>query len=62
MMKIQNVKIVNNIENFIVLANKIKIGNSWLQVQQQLYFCLFDLNVYVPVNNLSVMLGQIFLG
>ena len=25
-------------------------------------FCLFDLILYVPVNNFSVMLGQVFLG
>ena len=25
-------------------------------------FCLFDLIVYVPVNNLTVMSGQVFLG
>ena len=24
--------------------------------------CLFDLILYVPVNNLSVMLGRVFLG
>ena len=25
-------------------------------------FCLFDLILYVPVNNFSVMLGRVFLG
>ena len=25
-------------------------------------FCLFDLILYVPVNTLSVMSGQVFLG
>ena len=27
-----------------------------------LWFCLFDLILYVPVNNFLVMLGQVFLG
>ena len=26
------------------------------------WFCLFDLILYVPVNNFSVMLGWVFLG
>ena len=26
------------------------------------FFCLFDLILYVPVNNLSVMSGRVFLG
>ena len=27
-----------------------------------IFVCLFDLTLYVPVNNLSVMSGRVFLG
>ena len=32
------------------------------QREHTLYLCLFDLILYVPVNNVSVMSGQVFLG
>ena len=33
-----------------------------IQWKEEIYFCLFDLILYIPVNNLSVISGQVFLG
>ena len=39
----------------------IKKSKGFLAFGLSTYFCLFDLILYDPVNNFSVMLGPIFL-
>ena len=43
----------------------VRLGESWLFLKTLLFvlgFCLFDLILYIPVNNLSVTSEWVFLG
>ena len=43
--------------------NKGADQTARMQTDPQLcWFCLFDLIIYIPVNNFSVMSGRVFLG
>ena len=44
-----------------LVANGVMDDFFYLEVTP-MYFCLLDLILYVPFNNLSVTLGQVFLG
>ena len=43
------------------MANNLYQLNQWIK-SSDLCFLMFDLVLYIPVNNFSVMSGQVFLG
>ena len=54
----------SGIKVIICFGTKFKLEVEFTAIQSDNFgiFCLFDLILYVPVNNFSVMLGRVFLG